>query len=251
MGCVGKGVSYEYIYFAYNGTIDINEYRTDENKIVTQHELISHMVKHNKTITFYDHNEFKSLIYERTTSDKEGYPAYSIFKLAHNPHQSVFQRILIRMFHLSKLSAEDVKEDILNIFERYMSDKSVDFKKEWERSFDQIYADRKQYKAALDNGGLIKKLAEVHRELLVLRGKILAIRPRINDSLIEWNEYFTNKMGLHEGQRKRLTDENNSIISNIQELTNQKSSMNASLQKQKDKNNRQGVLTKQFELGRI
>ena len=43
LGCVGKGVSHEYQYFAYKGQLNVDEFRTDSGALVSQPELIAHL----------------------------------------------------------------------------------------------------------------------------------------------------------------------------------------------------------------
>ena len=60
LGCVGKGISYDYEYFAYKGVLDIDDFRLSNGSIVTQTQLASHMASRGKLVFRYNSAESDS-----------------------------------------------------------------------------------------------------------------------------------------------------------------------------------------------
>ena len=48
IGCVGKGLSHDYEYFAYPGGLDVDDFRHDNGKLVTQPKLIDRLLERGK-----------------------------------------------------------------------------------------------------------------------------------------------------------------------------------------------------------
>lgn len=63
LGCVGKGFSHDYAYFAYRGPLKIEEYRLDNGKLVTQPQLLEQLAQHGRTANFYSSTEFAEMVY--------------------------------------------------------------------------------------------------------------------------------------------------------------------------------------------
>ena len=248
LGCVGKGVSHDYIYFAYKGQLDMNEYRTDDDSIVKQPDLQNHMVRHNRSVRFYESNEFMAMLYGNPTGTDDNQPDISIFKLEYNSYQKSFQHILARIFHLNKLTAEDVKSDLMMIYERALTDSKIDFEREWEQAFADVNADRKQYDMAIDNKELIDQLEKDYNHCMQLRGKVLAWQPSVNDSLDDWQTYYESIL-QNLCEQKRLKQEcEKGVLGAALSKNTAKDNAERRISDLKAIESRQSELSKQFAL---
>jgi hypothetical protein len=62
LGCVGKGVSYDYEYFAYKGQLEMDDYRLPNGTVVTQPQLKAHLATKGKLVFSYSSGEFSDAI---------------------------------------------------------------------------------------------------------------------------------------------------------------------------------------------
>ncbi|RLA16286.1 MAG: hypothetical protein DRQ56_10820, partial [Gammaproteobacteria bacterium] len=94
LGCVGKGVSHDYEYFAYQGGLITEDFRQEDGSLVTQPRLITHLAQKNRTLFRYNATEFRDLIYggRRTRNSHE--PDFTVFRLEHNSDAQPFQQVL-------------------------------------------------------------------------------------------------------------------------------------------------------------
>src|SRR5690606_28960326 len=104
---------------------------------------------------------------------------FNVFRLEHVSDADVFQRVLTRTLRLDKLKSTEVKEYLLQIFQRDMPNAAIDFKQEWDKAFNEVNRDRMQYQAALRSKERLNDLEQYYDERLVLRGKIIANKPLI------------------------------------------------------------------------
>ena len=58
LGCVGKGVSFEYEYFAYAGPLKVEEFCLPDGSLVAQPKLASHLATHGRRVFSYSGSEF-------------------------------------------------------------------------------------------------------------------------------------------------------------------------------------------------
>ena len=63
LGCVGKGVSFDYEYFAYAGPLNVDEYRLPGGELVAQPQLAAHLATHERRVFSYSGSEFADMIY--------------------------------------------------------------------------------------------------------------------------------------------------------------------------------------------
>jgi hypothetical protein len=117
-------------------------------------------------------------------------PDFTVFKLEHASHVDSFQRVLTRTLRLDKLSSREVKDYLLEIFQRDLPDSSIDFKAEWDKAFSEVNADRAQYLAAARQLNNIQGMALQQSKRLELRGKLLYYRPLIEQRLQEWEAHY-------------------------------------------------------------
>lgn len=190
LGCVGKGISHDYEYFAYKGVLEIEDFRLSNGAIVTQTQLASHMAGRDKLVFRYDSSEFRDALYGSRKTRNTNEPDLTVFRLEHPSDASAFQQVLTRTLRLDKLNSSDVKNYLLQIFKRDLPDANIDFKQEWDKAFAEVNAERAQYKAAMNQSNRIESLAASFESRLALRGKIIDWRPRIEEGLCRWQSYF-------------------------------------------------------------
>ena len=81
LGCVGKGVSHDYEYFSYRGSLDIDDFRQADGALVTQPQLRAHLAESGKSVFSYSSTEFVDLLYggkrRRTSLGYAGHPRQS------------------------------------------------------------------------------------------------------------------------------------------------------------------------------
>lgn len=190
LGCVGKGVSHDYAYFAYQGQLNAEDFRLPTGAVVQEAQLNPHFEQLGKVVYRYDATEFTTALYGGQSRRTRQGPDFTVFKLELASHAAVFQKVLTRTLRLDKLKSEEVKEYLLEVFKRDLPDANVDFKAEWEKAFAKVNEDRAQYKAAVALSDVIKLLEVDHNRRLALRGEILHFRPLIDDKLQQWQRYF-------------------------------------------------------------
>ncbi|WVM88424.1 hypothetical protein UMZ34_20085 [Halopseudomonas pachastrellae] len=94
---------------------------------------------------------------------------------------------------MDKLQSKEVKDYLLQIFHRDLSDAGIDFKQEWDKAFADVNADREQYQAALKQLERIGRLETLYEERLQLRGKLFHLRPLIDQALQDWQSYYQSR----------------------------------------------------------
>jgi hypothetical protein len=189
LGCVGKGVSHDYDYFAYKGQLDMEDFRLPNGSVVTQPQLKAHLATRAKLVFSYSSGEFSDAIYGSRKKRQDHEPDFTIFKLEHASLAEAFQRVLTRTLRLDRLRSGEVKDYLLSIFRRDLPDANIDFKAEWDKAFADVNADRAQYQAALAHQGDIAALERDAGERLVLRGKLVHNRPLIDAALADWDRH--------------------------------------------------------------
>tara|TARA_R110001592_G_C13187169_1_gene751814 strand:+ start:6304 stop:9084 length:2781 start_codon:yes stop_codon:yes gene_type:complete len=248
LGCVGKGVSHDYEYFAYKGALNIDDFRLPNGAIVAQPQLRSHLAELGKSVFSYSSTEFVDLLYggkrKRTSQDAD----FTVFQLEYASDAPAFQRVLTRTLKLDKLRSSDVKEHLLQIFRRDLPDASIDFKQEWDKAFADVNADREQYQAALAQKQHVDELEKLREERLILRGKLIVTRPLISQGLEQWQEYYTQTLAGHEQEKTELETENTRLLERDRELTLNQSSLRGEVQHFQGQAKQQGALEQKFAL---
>lgn len=213
LGCVGKGVSHDYEYFAYKGQLDTDDYRLPGGGVLTQPQLKAHLATRGKLVFSYSSGEFSDAIYGGRRKRQDHEPDFTVFKLEHGSLAEPFQRVLTRTLRLDRLRSGEVKEYLLSIFRRDLPDANIDFKAEWDKAFADVNAERAQYQAAHAQQAEIGLLGRDHDERLALRGKLIHLRPLIDARLAQWDSYFAateaslrDDIGQVEADRRRLRE---------------------------------------------
>ena len=190
LGCVGKGVSFEYEYFAYAGSLKVEEFCLPDGTLVAQPQLASHLASHGRRVFSYSNSEFADMVYGGRSRKLANQQDFCVFRLEHASDASVFQRVLTRTLRLDKLRSSEVKDYLLQIFRRDLPDASIDFKAEWDKAFADLNAERSQYLAAVRLQSTLGELEQKQGARLVLRGKLLCWRPLIDAALSQWQAYY-------------------------------------------------------------
>lgn len=193
LGCVGKGVSFEYEYFAYAGPLKVEEFCLSDGSLVSQPKLTSHMATHSRRVFSYTGSEFADMVYGGRNRKPTGSQDFCVFRLEHVSDASVFQRVLTRTLRLDRLRSSEVKDYLLQIFRRDLPDASIDFKAEWDKAFADLNAERSQYLAAERLKVTLAELERKHDARLTLRGKLLCWRPMVDEALGQWQQYFESR----------------------------------------------------------
>ena len=213
IGCVGKGLSHDYEYFAYQGSLDLDDYRLDDGKLVTQPQLIGRLFECGKPAKIYPQAELRALLYGNRQKQRSDDPDFTIFPLEFTSQAATYQRILTRTLRLDRLDSKEVKNYLLEIFKNDLQDRRVDFKSEWDKSFADVNYDKSQYDAVFRNQTLIADMEDNQQTRRTLRGKITLWRPVIEQGLYEWEAYYNNTF-------EQLTQQLKGLVVDIQALEN-------------------------------
>ncbi|HDO1354901.1 TPA: hypothetical protein P2Q89_000294 [Aeromonas veronii] len=220
LGCVGKGVSYDYQYFAYKGPLDIDDYRLADGTLVAEPQLANHLASRQRLVFIYKSpNEFRDALYGSRHKRAAGEPDFTLFHLEHQSDAAAYRQVLTRTLRLDKLTSADVKKYLLEIFKRDLSDASIDFRQEWEKAFSEVNNERAQYQAAVSQSARIENLAEQVGERLVLRGQIIAWRPQVEMRLQQWQSYYESTASELIDKVQQCQVAQKQLVSRIQDLT--------------------------------
>jgi hypothetical protein len=219
LGCVGKGVSFEYEYFAYAGPLKVEEFCLPDGTLAAQPKLANHLATHGRRVFSYSGSEFADMVYGGRSRKLSGSQDFCVFRLEHASDASVFQRVLTRTLRLDKLRSSEVKDYLLQIFRRDLPDASIDFKAEWDKAFADLNAERSQYLAAERLKNTLAELERKHEARLTLRGKLLCWRPMIDDALGQWQQHFEQRqqalqqeLQQFDGELDRLREQDHQTV---------------------------------------
>ena len=248
LGCVGKGVSHDYEYFAYQGQLNIEEYRLADGSLVPQPQLKNQLLQHQRLVFSYSASEFSEVLYGKRKKRLLNEPDFAVFKLEHSSQVDAFQRVLTRTLRLDKLRSHEVKSYLLSIFKRDLPDANIDFKKEWDNAFADVNQEREQYQAAFKQQAAIAQLEQKQQSRLQIRGKLLYFKPIINQQLSEWQQYFEQQSHALQQQQQHIKQELEKLLSNNGDLHQQKAHLQQQLQQFNKTSQRQALLAQQFAL---
>ncbi|MGZ5885169.1 MAG: hypothetical protein ACXWJE_12465, partial [Burkholderiaceae bacterium] len=250
LGCVGKGVSHGYEYFAYKGELNVEEFRQDDGSQVQQPQLKEHMAKRGKLVFSYSSSEFADALYGSRKKRQEHEPDFTVFKLEHGSQADVFQRVLTRTLRLDKLRSGEVKDYLLAIFRRDLPDSNIDFKAEWDKAFAEVNADRAQYDATFKQKNVIQTLERLQSDRLQLRGKLFHFRPLIDAKLIEWEDFYRQETAALDEHITQLEQEESRLQLQDRELTEERVRTQQQLEKLAEIEHRHKELAVEFTLVR-
>ncbi|PTB94810.1 hypothetical protein C9974_03190 [Marinobacter sp. B9-2] len=230
LGCVGKGFSHDYAYFAYRGPLKIEEYRLDNGKLVTQPQLLEQLAQHGRTANFYSSTEFAEMVYGGARKRGQTSSEFTVFRLENRKDANAYRQVLTRTLRLDKLSSGEVKRHLLQIFSRQLPDSVVDFKQEWDKAFAEVNQDREQYRAAKNQQKLIDELERQQEERLAIRGRIIARRPLIDDGLERWQNHYQTESERLQHQLGKLQKQEAELLQRDREQTRRQSELNQRLE---------------------
>jgi hypothetical protein len=248
LGCVGRGVSHEYEYFAYKGQLNLEDYRLSDGEQVQQPQLKSHMAGLGRLVFSYSSGEFAAALYgsRRKLMDQE--PDFTVFKLEHPSHADAFQRVLTRTLRLDKLRSSEVKDYLLAIFRRDLPDSNIDFKAEWDKAFSEVNADRAQYQAAVRQRSLIETMERLSVKRIELRGKILHFRPMIDDRLLQWQTHYQEQGIVLRAMMEQVESKQSNLQLEDRGKNARKGEAERERQKRQDEQKRYDMLATEFAL---
>ncbi|SEG89336.1 ATP-binding protein [Marinobacterium lutimaris] len=247
-GCVGKGVSYEYDYFAYKGELVIEDYRLPEEHLVQQPQLISHLATKGRSVYQYDASEFIKRIYGGKQIERRNEPDFTIFKLENANNAQTFQQVLTRTLRLDKLTSADVKKYLLQIFKNDLPNHNINFKQVWDEAFHDVNADRAQYEAAVAQSRRIIELEHAYNERLMLRGKLIDWQGRVNSGLTSWQAHYLEQSQVLEQKDQDLRERQRAHNQRVQELAGTQSELKHDIAQLKLENSEQERLQGRFSL---
>lgn len=249
LGCVGKGVSHDYEYFAYRGELDLNHYRLPDGSTVQHPQLRDHMLQFGQLVFTYGPGEFADALYGgRRYKRQDNEPDFTVFRLEQVSNAAIFQRVLTRTLRLERLKSGDVKAYLLDIFRNDLPDASIDFKAEWDKAFAEVNADRAQFDAASKQRATIATLEHDHGARRMLRGKLLHVRPLIDARLGEWDAFQREEQGRLQAALTRVEAEGAGLQTRDRELATQKALAQVELAELHKQETRLATLARNFAL---
>lgn len=248
IGCVGKGVSHDYQYFAYKGQLKVDEFRTEEGTVVSQPALIAHMAKHDKSVFFYSSTDFSKILYGGQVKRSPNEPDFTVFKLENARDADAYQRVLTRTLRLDRLKSKDVKEHLLHIFKHDVTDSSIDFKQAWDKAFADINIEREQYNIAVKHAPLLDALEKNRDNRLQTRGQLIVTRPLIEMALEGWEQYYNDSTNKLNQQVETLEVERRERLQNDRKLIEERTQLSAQLKELDKQQSEQDNLEQRFAL---
>jgi hypothetical protein len=247
-GCVGKGASNDYVYFAYKGELKLDDFRQEQGTLVQQPDLVAHLASKGRTVFQYDPTDFARLIYGGSQKRRSVEPDFTVFKLENASDAKVFQQVLTRTLRLDKLSSTEVKTYLLQIFRRDLPDAGIDFKQEWDKAFHDVNADRAQYLAAKDQLKRIQALEQDCEARLTLRGKLIEWRPRIDEGLSHWQTHYEREAARLVAEARTLGQQQQELTDRDRQLARRQLELETQLKELETQNVRRKSLQQRFAL---
>ena len=247
IGCAGKGLSHDYEYFAYQGGLDVDDYRLDSGHLVAQPKLISRLYECGKPAKIYQQADLRALLYGNRQKQRSDDPDLTIFPLEFTSQAGTYQRILTRTLRLDRLDSREVKTYLLEIFKNDLQDRSVDFKSEWDKNFADVNYDKSQYDAVFRNKALIETMANSQKTRLGLRGKIILWRPLIEQGLNDWEAHFQSSSAQLQHRFETVTTEMGALEHRQKAIFQDQANANFALKEQVKIETRNQELTVRFQ----
>lgn len=247
IGCVGKGLSHDYEYFAYQGSLDLDDYRLEDGKLVAQPKLIARLFECGKMARIYQQADLRALLYGNRQKQRSDDPDFTLFPLEFTSQAATYQRILTRTLRLDRLDSREVKNYLLEIFKNDLQDRNVDFKSEWDKSFADVNYDKSQFDAVFRNQALIATMEDSQQTRRTLRGKIILWRPLIERGLNEWESYNNSASEQLRQRLQALAEEVKSLESRQKLIYKDQAEAETELREQNKSELRFQELTVQFQ----
>lgn len=244
IGCVGKGVSHDYEYFSYAGSLKKEHFENDEGFIVEGSKLVQHLGEKGIDAFVYRRpSEFFDDLYGKSDFIKNR-PDIRLFSAASNL-SNAFQEVLVKTLNLKQLDAQDVKRFLLQItgstYER-----EYDFNKVWRESFRTVENDKAQFQACQRLKKRIETLENTSNEVRGLRGKIGTMKPLIDTALDEWNSYRINKHNEYVSVKQSYSNQIESLQNDYDRLNRENWDINSKINSLKNDDEEMSRLDIQF-----
>lgn len=183
----GKANGFSHYYFAYKGNFDMPDF-VENNKRIQSNKLFSHMMKRGKEPIKLEPRELTSLIYGGDSKFSRKLNL-TLVPLRQSGDNRVFKQLYRNVLNMSQIQASDVKQFILSVFRKSMSNADLDFKQIWETAFSQVNKAQKRFDAINNNQALFVELKEKIEERKQIRGEILRKAPILDAALSDWHAY--------------------------------------------------------------
>lgn len=248
IGCVGKGLSHDYEYFSYQGSLEVDDFRLQNGSLVSQPKLIGHLIEQGKIARIFQQADLRSLLYGNRQKQRSDVPDLTIFPLEYISLAATYQRILTRTLRLDRLDTREVKNYLLEIFKNDLNDRSVDFKSEWDKSFADVNHDKAQYDAILRNKSLIESMQSSQQQRKALRGSVIKWRPLIEQGLNQWELYHKKRLDELNYNQRQLTEQHQALQHRLKTIYKEQAKNEAALESQNKLQQQCQELTIRFEL---
>lgn len=184
---LGKIAGYAHQFFCYQGKLDLEQY-TQGKTIIKFTKLFNHLKEHGFNPIELKAQELNALLTGGATPF-DGDINLKMIPLNNVQDSAIYKEIFRRILNLHKLGAADVKRFMLRVFERHMSNSKVDFYEVWRRSFDKVNRAKRELKALESMQEPISALESMLENQTVLKGKLAAYAPKIDQALIDFDSY--------------------------------------------------------------
>lgn len=196
---LGKISGYGHQYFCYKGKLNLEQY-TQGKTVIKFTRLFHHLKAQGFEPIALKPQELNALLTGGATPF-DGEINLKMIPLNNVQDSAIYKEIFRRILSLHKLGAADVKRFMLRVFERHMSNSKVDFFEVWRRSFDKVNRAKSELKALESMQEPITSLASMLENQTVLKGKLAAYAPKIDQALIDFDNY----------QKEQLEELNNAL----------------------------------------
>ena len=184
---LGKIAGYAHQFFCYEGKLDLEQY-TQSKTIIKFTKLFNHLKEQGFNPLELKAQELNALLTGGATPF-DGDINLKMIPLNNVQDSAIYKEIFRRILNLHKLGAPDVKRFMLRVFERHMSNSKVDFYEVWRRSFDKVNRAKRELKALESMQEPINALESMLENQTVLKGKLAAYAPKIDQALIDFDTY--------------------------------------------------------------
>jgi len=191
---LGKIAGYAHQYFCYQGKLDLAQY-TQGNTIIKFTKLFNHLKQQGYNPIELKAQELNALLTGGATQF-DGEINLKMIPLNNVQDSAIYKEIFRRILNLHKLGANDVKRFMLRVFERHMSNSRVDFYEVWRRSFDKVNRAKRELKALESMQEPIAALESMLENQTVLKGKLAAYAPKIDQALIDFDAYQEEQLSV-------------------------------------------------------
>ncbi|CCQ12244.1 Chromosome segregation ATPases [Pseudoalteromonas luteoviolacea B = ATCC 29581] len=189
---LGKVAGYTHQFFCYNGKLDLNDF-LEGKSIVKYTKLFNHLAQKGFKALELKAQELNALLTGAATQF-DGEINLKMIPLNNVQDAGVYKEIFRRILNLHKLGAQDVKRFMLRVFERHMSNSRVDFYEVWRRAFDKVNQARRELNALENMSEAIGSLESMLEHEQQLRGKIAAYAPKLDQALVEFDDYASEQI---------------------------------------------------------